>query len=166
MQVLADHTLVIKTRHPARIIETIPKSKIVNNYGDGRYEVAVRWGLNEAMTLSKLNVKNVPSTIKRDYKWPRPMGMNPFDHQTVSLAFPAISLGAMPAQAGASAAGLDPEAAARALAEQTASAWNLSGRMAYDEIIDPRDLRNALLQGLRLCVDRPLAPRNNEGILP
>lgn len=94
------------------------------------------------------------------------MAMNPFDNQTVSLAFPAISLGAMPAQAGASAAGLDPEAAARALAEQTASAWNLSGRMAYDEIIDPRDLRNALLQGLRLCAERPLAPRNNEGILP
>ncbi len=94
------------------------------------------------------------------------MAMNPFDNQTVSLAFPAISLGAMPAQAGASAAGLDPEAAARALAEQTASAWNLSGRMAYDEIIDPRDLRNALLHGLRLCADRPLAPRNNEGILP
>lgn len=94
------------------------------------------------------------------------MAMNPFDNQTVSLAFPAISLGAMPAQAGASAAGLDPEAAARALAEQTASAWNLSGRMAYDEIIDPRDLRNALLHGLRLCADRPLAPRNNKGILP
>lgn len=94
------------------------------------------------------------------------MAMNPFDNQTVSLAFPAISLGAMPAQAGASAAGLDPEAAARALAQQTASAWNLSGRMAYDEIIDPRDLRNALLQGLRLCSERPLAPRNNEGILP
>lgn len=82
------------------------------------------------------------------------MAMNPFDNQTVSLAFPAISLGAMPATAGASAAGLDPEAAAKALAEQTASAWNLSGRMAYDEVIDPRELRNALLHGLRLCQAR------------
>ena len=87
MQVLADHTLVIRTRHPARIIETIPKSKIVNNYGDGRYEVAVRWGLDEAMTLSRLNVKNVPSTIKRDYKWPRPMSMNPFEHQKETASF-------------------------------------------------------------------------------
>ena len=82
------------------------------------------------------------------------MAMNPFDNQTVSLAFPAISLGAMPAGAGASAAGLDPEATAKALAEQTASAWNLSGRMAYDEVIDPRELRNALLHGLRLCQAR------------
>ncbi|WP_088307908.1 acyl-CoA carboxylase subunit beta [Novosphingobium sp. B 225] len=94
------------------------------------------------------------------------MAMNPFDNQTVSLAFPAISLGAMPAGAGASAAGLDPDAAARALAEQTASAWNLSGRMAYDEVIDPRELRNALLHGLRLCAGRQLSPRNHEGILP
>lgn len=94
------------------------------------------------------------------------MAMNPFDNQTLSIAFPAISLGAMPAGAGASAAGLDPQAAAKALAEQTASAWNLSGRMAYDEVIDPRELRNALLHGLRLCAGRPLAPRNNEGILP
>ena len=87
MQILADHTLVIKTRFPARITETIQKSKIVNNYGDGRYEVAVRWGFNEAVTLSKLNVKNVPSTIKRDYKWPRPLGINPFDHQKETASF-------------------------------------------------------------------------------
>jgi SNF2 family DNA or RNA helicase len=87
MQILADHTLVVKTRFPARITETIQKSKIVNNYGDGRYEVAVRWGFNEAVTLSKLNVKNVPSTIKRDYKWPRPLGINPFDHQKETASF-------------------------------------------------------------------------------
>lgn len=90
MQVLADHTLVIKTRYPARIIETIPKSKIVNNYGDGRYEVAVRWGLNEVMTLSQLNVRNVPSTIKRDYKWPRPIGISPFEHQKETASFLSI----------------------------------------------------------------------------
>jgi SNF2 family DNA or RNA helicase len=87
MQVLANKTLVVKTRNPARIIETIPDSKIVNNYGDGRYEVSVNWGLRESITLSKLNVKNVPSTIKRDYKWPRPLGLNPFDHQKETAAF-------------------------------------------------------------------------------
>lgn len=82
------------------------------------------------------------------------MAMNPFDRQTLSLAFPAISLGAMPAASGAAAAGLDTEAAAKALAAQTEAAWNLSGRMAYDEIIDPRELRNALLAGLRLTANR------------
>lgn len=81
------------------------------------------------------------------------MAMNPFDNQTLSVAFPAISLGAMPAASGAAVAGLNPEAAAKAVEEQTAAAWNLSGRMAYDEIIDPRELRNALLAGLRLTAN-------------
>ena len=87
MQVLAGRTLVIKTKFPARITETIPESKIVNNYGDGRYEVSVNWGFKEALTLSKLNVKNVPSPIIRDYKWPRPMALTPFDHQKETASF-------------------------------------------------------------------------------
>lgn len=82
------------------------------------------------------------------------MAMNPFDRQTLSIAFPAISLGAMPAASGAAASGLDAEAAAKALADQTASAWNLSGKLAYDEVIDPRELRDALLAGLRLTTKR------------
>jgi SNF2 family DNA or RNA helicase len=87
MQILANKTLVVKTRNPARIIETLPESKIVNNYGDGRYEVSVNWGLRESITLNKLNVKNVPSTITRDYKWPRPLHLNPFEHQKATAAF-------------------------------------------------------------------------------
>jgi hypothetical protein len=87
MQILANKTLVVRTRNPARIIETIPESKIVNNYGDGRYEVSVNWGLRESITLNKLNVKNVPSTITRDYKWPRPLHLNPFEHQKATAAF-------------------------------------------------------------------------------
>ena len=87
MQVLADHTLVINTRFPARITETVKNSKIVNNYGDGRYEVAVQWDLEAAQILSQMRVKNVPSPIKRDYKWPRPIGFEPFDHQRETSSF-------------------------------------------------------------------------------
>jgi acetyl-CoA carboxylase carboxyltransferase component len=60
----------------------------------------------------------------------------------------------MPAASGSAAAGLSAEAADKALADQTASAWKLSGKLAYDEIIDPRELRNALLAGLRLASNR------------
>lgn len=97
------------------------------------------------------------------------MGMNPFDGQTLSLAFPAISLGAMPADAGASAAGLDEAARKEAIARQTGSAWGLAGKLAYDDIIDPRDLRNALLDGLKLMRNRqalPAEPARHQGILP
>jgi len=97
------------------------------------------------------------------------MAMNPFDGQTLSLALPAISLGSMPAASGARAAGLDEAARQRALAEQTGSAWRLADKMVYDDVIDPRELRNALLTGLTLMQTRragPFAPRQAEGILP
>jgi SNF2 family DNA or RNA helicase len=86
MQILADHTLVVKTKHPARITQTIPDSEVVMNYGDGRYEVAVKWDLPAARVLSQY-MKHVPSPIKRDYKWPRPMGFEPFDHQRETSSF-------------------------------------------------------------------------------
>lgn len=94
------------------------------------------------------------------------MAMNPFDGQTLSLAFPAVSLGAMPASAGADAAGLSEEQRLKAIRDQTGSAWALSDKMAYDDVIDPRDLRNALLAGLSLTVNRPIKERDGRGILP
>lgn len=84
------------------------------------------------------------------------MAMNPFDNQTLSLAFPAISLGAMPAASGAEAAGLSAEDKAKAVAEQTGSAWGLAHKMVYDDVIDPRDLRDALLNGLTLMRERTM----------
>lgn len=94
------------------------------------------------------------------------MAMNPFDGQTLSLAFPAISLGAMPAGAGAEAAGLSEEQREKAIRDQTGSAWALADKMAYDDVIDPRALRNALLAGLSLTANRPLKDRDTRGILP
>lgn len=49
------------------------------------YEVAVNWGLQEAQALAKLRIKNVPSTIKRDYKWTGKL--LPFAHQKETSAF-------------------------------------------------------------------------------
>ena len=98
------------------------------------------------------------------------MAMNPFDAQTLTLALPAISLGAMPAASGAAASGLDEAGRRRALAEETSAAWRLADRMVYDDVIDPRELRNALLTGLALCLGRrdaaPAPRRPGGGILP
>ena len=82
------------------------------------------------------------------------MGMNPFDGQTISVAFPAINLGAMPATSGSDAAGLSKEQKDRVIAEQTAAAWSLVDKMAFDDIIDPRELRNYLLKALTLTINR------------
>ena len=97
------------------------------------------------------------------------MAMNPFDGQTLRLAFPAISLGAMPAGSGAQAAKLDEATRDKVAAEQAASAMQLADRMVYDDVIDPRELRNAVLNGLKLAEHRltgPCAPRQVKGITP
>lgn len=87
------------------------------------------------------------------------MAMNPFDHQTLTLALPGITLGGIPVKGGDSAAKLDA-ATADALAEAEASgAWVTGDTMAYDEIIDPRQLRNRLLSGLALARSRLEGPQ-------
>jgi acetyl-CoA carboxylase carboxyltransferase component len=75
------------------------------------------------------------------------MAMNPFDGQTITLAFPSITLGALPASSEGSAIA-DPEERARMAAEQAKASITAGSRLAYDDVIDPRDLRNALLAGL------------------
>jgi acetyl-CoA carboxylase carboxyltransferase component len=84
------------------------------------------------------------------------MAMNPFDQQTLTLAWPGISLGGMPAHGGAEAAGMDDEEARRLAAAQASGAWNCGDTLAYDEIIDPRETREVLLRGLELALNRRL----------
>ncbi|HEY3723230.1 MAG TPA: carboxyl transferase domain-containing protein [Acidimicrobiia bacterium] len=95
------------------------------------------------------------------------MAMNPFDGQTVTLAFPSITLGALPASSPGSAIE-DPVERARVAAEQAAASITAGARLSYDDVIDPRELRNALLAGLSLAEGRERAPRSRRphGILP
>lgn len=75
------------------------------------------------------------------------MAMNPYDHQTVTLAFPGITLGGVPAAGGADAAGASDEERARMIARQS-GAWSAADNGSYDRVIDPRELRNELLTAL------------------
>lgn len=75
------------------------------------------------------------------------MAMNPFDDQTVTLAFPNATLGAMPAGAGAKTSGMEDEAADK-LAELQNGAWSGADNVAYDRIIKPEDLRDELIKAL------------------
>jgi acetyl-CoA carboxylase carboxyltransferase component len=96
------------------------------------------------------------------------MAMNPFDRQTVSLAFPGATLGAMPAEGGGKAAGADSEVQAALNAAEIGGAWGVADTMGYDDVIDPRDLRNVLLAALELASGREgqsVEPRAN-GIWP
>jgi len=85
MEVLDNKVIVIRTRRPHLVTEKIKKSKIIGWLPDGMHDVAVYYGLNEVQELAKLNIKNVPSTITRDYKWPGQF--KPFAHQKETASF-------------------------------------------------------------------------------
>jgi len=84
------------------------------------------------------------------------MGMNPFDKQTLSVAFPGITLGGIPALSGGTAAKVDADTAELLKRAEQSGAWATGDTMAYDEIIDPRTLRNVLIRGLDLSAGRNL----------
>ena len=84
MQVINNKVLVVRTKFPSRITETIQKSRVVQKEGEVS-EVAVNWGLHEAQTLRTLNLKNVPSPIVRDYAWPG--AFPPMSHQKDTASF-------------------------------------------------------------------------------
>jgi SNF2 family DNA or RNA helicase len=83
MEIIDDKVLLIRTRYPERITQTVKKSKVVKQ-GEVS-EVAVHWDLDTAQTLRKLKLRNVPSTIVRDYIWPG--AYPPMQHQRDTASF-------------------------------------------------------------------------------
>jgi acetyl-CoA carboxylase carboxyltransferase component len=82
------------------------------------------------------------------------MAQNPFDRQTLCLSLPGVTMGSMPATSGGPTAKLDPEAQMRAEAEQTSGPYKMANHLIYDDIIDPSELRNRILDGLDTLDDR------------
>jgi len=82
------------------------------------------------------------------------MAMNPFDRQTIGLAFPGATLGAMPAHGGGAASGADSTTQEALDAAEWGGPWATADTMSFDEVIDPRELRNVLLDALELASGR------------
>ena len=97
------------------------------------------------------------------------MAMNPFDNQSLSVALPGVTLGAMPVAGVAESAKLDATTQARIAAQQAGGAYQLAGLLGYDDVIDPRELRNCLLRGLELAEGRRAQrcePVGTRGVTP
>lgn len=131
---------------------------------------ALRHAARMFVAQHRLKVPKIHVTLRKAFGFGSSiMAMNPFDNQTLCLSFPAISLGAMPASSGADAAKLDAETRTRLQAEQAGGAFHLADKMGFDDVIDPRELRNALLKGLLLAEGRsavPVGPVATTGITP
>ena len=79
------------------------------------------------------------------------MGMNPFDGQTLNLAFPGVTFGAMPARGADDATGADDAGRAALRAAELASGYRSAAGLSVDDLIDPRETRDVLLRGLALA---------------
>jgi len=119
---------------------------------------------------ARLRAPKMHVTLRKAYGFGSSlMAMNPFDGQTITLAFPGARLGAMPAESGADAAGLEGDSRDLLEHSELGGAYSAADTMSYDAVIDPREVRNALLDALRLAAARaagPAEPRHPRGILP
>ena len=84
MQVIDNKAIVLKTKRPHLVTESVDKYKILSEK-EGVFKIVVRWGLQEAQALVGLKVKDVPSPIDRDYEWSGKL--TPFDHQRLTSSF-------------------------------------------------------------------------------
>lgn len=84
MDILKDRVLLVRTKTPERITQTIDGSRALSE-NSGIHMVAVNWNLKEAQQLCRLRFNAVPSPITRDYDWP---GVHaPMQHQKDTAAF-------------------------------------------------------------------------------
>jgi len=82
------------------------------------------------------------------------MGMIGFDGQSAVFAFPAATMGAMGAAAMSRATGADVDEAERLRTAELEASYRSASSLGFDELIDPREIRNVLLHSLERALHR------------
>jgi acetyl-CoA carboxylase carboxyltransferase component len=115
----------------------------------------LKWAGKMFKAQRRLTTPKLHVTLRKSFGFgSTTMAQNPFDDQTLTLAFPAVTMGSMPAGAGGRSANLDADTQQQVERAQASGPWQMAAGMTYDDVIDPRELRNALLAGLELCAAR------------
>jgi acetyl-CoA carboxylase carboxyltransferase component len=97
------------------------------------------------------------------------MGMIPFDGQSGVFAFPGATMGAMGAAAMSRSRGSDDDEAAMLRRHENDASFRSAQTFGFDELLDPRELRNVLLHSLERALRRrqaPAEPVARIGIVP
>jgi methylmalonyl-CoA decarboxylase subunit alpha len=97
------------------------------------------------------------------------MGMIPFDGQSGVFAFPGATMGAMGAAAMSRSRGSDDAEAAMLHTREVEASYRSAQTFGFDELIDPREVRNVLLHSLERALLRrqaPAEPVARIGIVP
>ena len=100
-------------------------------------------------------VPKIQLTLRKAYGFgSTAMGMNPFDNQTLNLAYPGVSFGAMPARGADDATGADDNTRAALREAEETSGYRSASALSVDDIIEPAETRSKLLQGLGMASAR------------
>lgn len=97
------------------------------------------------------------------------MAMIGFDGQSSVYALPGSTMGAMGAAAMSRATGADADVAAKLREAELKASYRSAGTFGFDELIDPREIRNVLLHALERALHRRQQapePVARIGILP
>ncbi len=115
----------------------------------------LKWGGKMFRAERRLANAKIHVTLRKSFGFGAvTMAQNPGDKQTLSFSLPGVTMGAMPAASGGRSAKLDAQAQAEAEAEQAAGPYKMAHRLVYDDIIDPSELRDRILDGLALLHTR------------
>jgi len=97
------------------------------------------------------------------------MSMVSFDQQVATFAFPGATLGAMGAGASSRAMKADRNRTADLREAELHASYRSAEGLGFDELLDPRDTRVALLRALSLAVhsrQESAAPVSRSAITP
>ena len=111
----------------------------------------LKWGGKMFRAERRLENAKIHVTLRKAFGFGAvTMAQNPFDKQTLCLSLPGVTMGSMPAESGGRSAKLDAEAQARAEEAQASGPYKMAHHLVYDDIIDPSELRNRILDGLAM----------------
>jgi methylmalonyl-CoA decarboxylase subunit alpha len=116
----------------------------------------LKWGGRMYLAGRRLRTPKISVLLRKGFGFGLvTMAHMPHDKQTLTLALPSANIAAMPAQSGGRTANLDDETRERLERAQLGGPYGLAERLGVDEVVEPAELRNALLVGLRLAAQRP-----------
>jgi len=116
----------------------------------------LKWGGRMYLASRRLRTPKVSVLMRKGFGFGLvTMAHMPHDRQTLTLALPSANIAAMPAQSGGKTANLDDETRSKIEQAQRGGPYGLADRLGIDEVVDPRELRNALINGLLVAAARP-----------
>lgn len=111
----------------------------------------LKWGGKMFRAERRLRNAKIHVTMRKSFGFGAvTMAQNPFDKQTLCLSLPGVTMGSMPAASGGRSAKLDEASQTAAEAEQASGPYRMAEHLVYDDIIDPTQLRNRILDGLSM----------------